>query len=43
MKELFKALRGARIIAEGVEGGRKIIHYLLTDGRVVEIVSTLAK
>ena len=39
MKELLKALRGARIIAEGMENGRKIIHYLLADGRVVEIVS----
>jgi len=39
MKELLKALRGARIIAEGVKKGRKIIHYLLADGRVVEIVS----
>lgn len=39
MKELLKALSGARIIAQGVEGGRKIIHYLLADGRVVEIIS----
>ena len=38
MTELLKALRGSRIIAQGVEGGRKIIHYLLADGRVVEIV-----
>ncbi len=39
MKELLKALRGARIIAEGVESGRKITHYLLADGRVVEIIA----
>jgi len=38
MKQLLKALRGARIIAEGMEHGRKITHYLLADGRVVEII-----
>lgn len=43
MRDLLKALKGARIIAQGVEGGRKIIHYLLDDGRVVEVVSVLAK
>ena len=40
MKQLLKALRGARIIAQGKDrSGRKIVHYLLADGqRVVEIV-----
>lgn len=38
MKELLAALRGARIVAEGWENGRKIIHFLLVDGRVIEIV-----
>lgn len=40
MKKLLEALRGARIIAQGVEGGRTIVHYLLPDGRVIEIVSS---
>lgn len=41
MKQLLKALRGARVIAQGTDrDGRKIVHYLLRDGlRVVEIVS----
>lgn len=38
MKELLKALRGARIIARGWDNGREIIHYLLGDGRVIEII-----
>lgn len=39
MKKLLKKFRGAKIIARGVESdGRKIVHYLLADGRVVEIV-----
>jgi hypothetical protein len=38
MKQLLKALRGARIIAQGMDNGRKVIHYLLPDGRVLEIV-----
>ena len=38
MKQLLKALRGARIIAMGMDCGRKITHYLLADGRVVEII-----
>lgn len=37
MKELLKAL-GARLVAEGSDGLRTIYHYLLPDGRVVEIV-----
>jgi len=37
MKELLKAL-GARLIAEGSDGLRTICHYLLPDGRVVEII-----
>lgn len=39
MPELLKALRGARRIAEGVENGRKVAHFLLSDGRVLEIIS----
>ena len=38
MKELLKLLRGARIIARGGENGREIIHDLMADGRVLEIV-----
>ena len=41
MKELLKVMRGARIIAEGIENGLRIIHYLLRDGRVVEVVKEL--
>ena len=38
MKELLKLVRGARIIAQGWERGRKVTHYLLIDGRVIEVV-----
>ncbi len=40
MKELLKLLRGAHIIARGIErDGRKIVHYLLADGvRVIEVI-----
>ncbi len=39
MKEMLKALRGARVIAQGWgEDGRKITHYLLSDGRVIETI-----
>lgn len=38
MKDILKMFRGARIIAEGWEGGRKIVHYLLADGRVAEVI-----
>jgi hypothetical protein len=38
MKDLLSAVRGARVIARGVDNGRKIIHYLLDDGRVLEVV-----
>ena len=37
IEELLLKL-GARIVAEGVEKGRKILHYLMPDGHVVEIV-----
>lgn len=38
MRELLSALRGARLLAKGYEDGAAIFHYLLTDGRVLEIV-----
>jgi hypothetical protein len=40
MKQLLKALRGARVIARGVDNnGREVIHYLCADQRtVIEIV-----
>lgn len=37
MKELLKALRGVRIV-EGVVNGRKVTHYWLPNGQVIEIV-----
>ena len=37
LQKLLSAL-GARLIVRGVEGGREIAHYLMPDGRVVEIV-----
>jgi len=37
MKPLLKSLKG-RLIAEGIDRlGRKIQHYLLPDGRVLEV------
>lgn len=38
MKELLKLLRGARLLVRGWDNGREVIHYLLPDGRVLEIV-----
>lgn len=38
MKELLKLLRGARLIAKGQDSGRTVYHWLLPDGRVVEVV-----
>jgi hypothetical protein len=38
MRELLKALRGSRLIARGEESGLTILHYLLPDGRVLEVV-----
>lgn len=39
MKDVLKALQGSRLIAEGVEkDGRKVRHYLLLNGKVLEIV-----
>lgn len=37
MKELIEALQGY-IIAEGVVDGRKVYHFLLPGGGVVEVV-----
>lgn len=37
MKELIAALQ-AYIVAEGVEDGRKVYHFLLPNGDVVEVV-----
>ena len=38
MRDVLSALRGARLLAKGCEGGRTISHYLLRDEWVVEIV-----
>lgn len=38
MKNILKMFRGSYVINEGWEDGRKIIHYLLSDGRVAEVV-----
>lgn len=38
MKELLKALRGARLIARGVYGREVVYHYLLPTGQVLELV-----
>lgn len=41
MREILHALKGARLIAKGIHEGRKVLHFLLTDGRVLEIVLVL--
>ncbi len=38
MRELLQLLRGARLLRRGQDGDRKITHWLLPDGRVLEIV-----
>lgn len=41
MKELLEALEKAgliRFVGQLVEGGKLILHYLLRDGRVLEVV-----
>ena len=38
MRELLAALKGARLIASGWEDGQLVRHYLLTSGKVLEIV-----
>lgn len=39
MRELLEALRGAKVLARGKdEVGREVLHYLLPDSRVLEIV-----
>ncbi len=39
MRELLTALRGAKVLARGEdEQGREVVHYLLPDHRVLEIV-----
>ena len=38
MKELLKFFRGARLIRRGQENGKTISHWLLPDGRVLEVV-----
>lgn len=38
IKHILSALKGARLIGEMVVGGELIRHYLLPDGRVLEIV-----
>lgn len=38
MSELLVALRGAKLLATGWEGGRRICHYLLPSGKVLEVM-----
>jgi hypothetical protein len=39
MREILILLRGARLIAKGVYGGKIVRHFLLRDGRILETVS----
>ena len=38
MVELLKALRGSRLIAMGMVDGRKVCHYLMSNGNVLEVI-----
>lgn len=38
MRHVLMALKGARLIAEGSDGDRKVYHYLLPSGVVLEVV-----
>jgi hypothetical protein len=38
MHRILKALAGARLIARGADGAQVVYHYLLKDGRVLEVV-----
>jgi hypothetical protein len=39
MRDLLSALKGSKLIAQGADSdGRKITHYLLPDGRVLEVI-----
>ena len=39
MRDILSALKGSRLIAKGMDGkDREILHYLLPDGRVLEII-----
>ena len=43
MRELLSALKGSKLLATGRdEVGRKILHYLLPDGRVLEVIQAKA-
>lgn len=37
MKDVLSTLKGARLIGELVLDGLRIRHYLLSDGRVLEV------
>lgn len=39
MAPVLTALKGARLIAKGQDGQTKVCHYLLADGRVIEVLS----
>jgi len=41
MGELLQALRGAKVIARGMCDGSLVTHYLLPDGRVLEVVTKI--
>jgi len=43
MRDMLVAMKGARLIAKGVEEGREILHYLLPDGRVLELIRAAEK
>lgn len=43
MEELLQALKGARLLGRLVERGKLIVHWLLPNGRVLEVVTRLEK
>lgn len=38
MREILKSLRGCKLIARGWEGKCEVLHYLLPDGKVLQII-----
>jgi hypothetical protein len=43
MKALLEALKGAKVLARGTtEQGEEVIHYLLPNHRVLEVVRAVA-
>jgi len=43
MRDILSALKGSRLLVTGRdERGRKILHYLLPDGRILEVIQAKA-